>query len=128
MNEAEYKAAVLGANKQWLEERLFRGTDYSLTFVFEDIDYSAATFAGQLRLTPDAEGDPVVEFLVSAPIFTGGDTTVTYTLNDSETDSLPAASEPGKILRLYGDFKITASGLVDRHAAGAFVIIGKVTP
>lgn len=128
MNEQEYKSAVLAADKQWLEEKLFRGTDYSLTFVFEDIDYSAATFAAQLRLTPDAAGDPIVAFTVSTPTFSGGDTTVVFTLTDTQTDALPAASETGKVLRVYGDFKITIGGLIDLHAAGAFDIIGKVTP
>lgn len=127
MNEQEYKAAVLAADKAWLEEQVFRGTDVSLTFDFADIDYSGATFAAQLRLTPDAAGDPVVAFTVGTPTFTGGNTSVAFTLTDTQTDALPAAAETGRVLRLYADFKITAGGLVDRFAAGVFLIIPKVT-
>lgn len=127
MNEQEYKSAVLAANKAWLEEPLFRGTDYALTFVFNDIDYSSATFSAQLRLTPDAAGAPIVSFTVGTATFSGGDTTVAFTLTDTQTDALPAAAETGKTLRLYGDFKITVGGLVDRIAAGVFPIIPKVT-
>lgn len=127
MNEAEYKAAVLAADKAWLEEQLFRGTDYSLTFNFGEIDYSGATFAGQLRLTPDAAGDPVTSFTVGTPTLIGSDTSVVFTLSDTVTDELPAAAEPGRTLRLYMDFKITTGGLVDRFAAGVLTVIGKVT-
>lgn len=125
MNEAEYKSAVLAAGKAWLEEQVFRGTDFSLTFNFGDIDYSGATFAGQLRLTPDAAGDPVASFTVGTPTFSGGDTSVVFSLSDSVT--YPPAAEPGRTLKLYMDFKITAGGLVDRFAAGVLTVIGKVT-
>lgn len=128
MNEQEYKTAVLAARKAWLEEPIFRGTDHTITFVFADLNYSAATFSGQLRLVPDAAGDPIVAFTVGTPVFSGGDTTVTYTLTDTQTDALPAAAETGRILRVYGDFKITAAGVVDRFAAGVFPILPKVTP
>lgn len=127
MNEQEYRSAVLAAKKAWLEEQLFRGTDYALTFNFNDVDLSGATFSGQLRLTPDADGDPVVSFTVGTPSFSGGDTTVAFTLTDTQADALPAASETGKTLRVYGDFKITVGGLIDRFAAGVFTIIPKVT-
>lgn len=125
MNEAEYKAAVLAADKAWLEEQVFRGTDFTLTFNFGDIDYSGATFAGQLRLTPDAAGDPVAAFTVGTPTFSGGDTSVTFSLGNSL--SFPAAAEPGRTLKLYMDFKITVSGKIERFAAGVLTVIGKVT-
>lgn len=127
MNEAEYKAEVLAAGKAWIEERIFRGADKPLTFLFEDVDYSAATFTGQLRLIPDAVGSPIAAWAVGTPTLSGGDTTVVYTLTDTQTDALPAASETGRVLRLYGDFKITAGGLVDYFAAGVFLILPKVT-
>lgn len=127
MNEQEYKSAVLAANKAWLEEEIFRGTHHIITFVFNGIDYSGATFAAALRLAPDAEGDPVLVWTVGTPTFSGGNTTIQFALSDTQTAALPAASEVGKVLRIYGDFKITAGGLVDRFAAGVFPIVPKVT-
>lgn len=128
MNEAEYKAAVLAAGKGWLTPALFRGADYSITFNFKEIDYSAATFAAQLRLTPDADGDPVAAFSVGTPTFSGGDTQIVFRLTRTQTDALPPAAEAGRTLKLFADFKITVGGLTDRFAAGAFTITGKVTP
>lgn len=125
MNEAEYKAAVLAANKAWLEEQVFRGTYFGLTFNFQDVDYSGATFAAEVRLTPDTAGDPVASFSVGTPTFSGGDTSVLFSLASSVT--YPAASEPGRTLKLYMDFKITNGGLVERFAAGSLTVIGKVT-
>ena len=126
MNEAEYKAAVLAANKAWLDEQVFRGTDFSLTFNFGDIDYSGATFAGQLRLTPDAPGDPVALFSVGTPTFSGGATSITFSLGNST--NYPPAAEPGRTLKIYMDFKITVGSQIERFAAGVLTVIGKVTP
>lgn len=125
MNEAEYKAAVLAGDKAWLEEQVFRGTYFGLTFNFGDVDYSGATFAGEVRLTPDAAGDPVASFTVGTPTFSGGDTSVLFALASSVT--YPPASEPGRTLKLYMDFKITNGGLIERFAAGSLTVIGKVT-
>lgn len=128
MIESEYKTAVLAASKAWLDEQVFRGDDYPMTFVFHGVDYSAASFAGQLRLNPDAAGAPVAAFSGGSPSFVGGNTTVIFTLTDTQTDDLPAATETGRIAKLYMDFKITAGGLTERFAAGVLTVIGKVTP
>lgn len=126
MIEAEYKRAVQAAKKAWLEEQVFRGDDFKLTFNFAEADYSAATFAAQIRQTPDADGDPVAAFTVGTAVFADGDTSVAFSLPDDLT--LPAAAEQGRTAKLYMDFKITFGGVTERFAAGSLTIIGKVTP
>ena len=72
-----------------------------------------------------------------APLTTGGmamlpELTAHYltrgrTLPKRVINPAVSAAEPGRTLKLYMDFKITAGGLVDRFAAGVLTVIGKVT-
>jgi hypothetical protein len=128
MDEKEYRAAVRAARKAWFELSIRRGDDYVLTWIFNNIDYSASTFAAQIRLVPDASGDAVAHWTVGTPIFAGGNTTVTFALSKTETAALPAAREPGRNARFYSDFKKTTGGQVRSFAAGALNIFGRITP
>lgn len=127
MNETDYRAAVQAAGKAWIVLPLFRGRDYSMTMRFRDVDYSAATFAAQIRQRPDSAGDPVLSFTAGTPTFADGDTTVQMTLTDTETAAVAAAAETGLVSKFYWDFKVTAGGLVDTIAAGPVQFIGRVT-
>jgi hypothetical protein len=127
MNEADYRAAVQAARKAWIPLQLFRGRDYSLTMRFRDVDYSAATFAAEVRQRPDSAGDPLLSFTTGTPVYAGGDTTVALRIADTETAAVAAAAETGLVTKFYWDFKVTAGGLVDTIAAGPVQFIGRVT-
>lgn len=112
------------------------------TVAFEGFDYSAATFAMQVRLTPDAAGSPLVSLATVGSIGTegititgttvaGGITTtnISVRINEATMAALPLPAERGATMLLAWDMQITPSGggTKFRVLEGAFTVSPGVT-
>lgn len=114
-------------------KRVFRGLAFSHTISIPG-DFSAATFRGQVRLSPDTTGTPLAEFTFSTPTYDvdTGRTLVTYSLaagdGANSTGALPADGDGDGIEEFPFDILATPSGeSEDMLFAGIMPVIGIVT-
>ncbi|SFS42138.1 hypothetical protein [Brevundimonas viscosa] len=117
-----------------------RWTPFVDVTVFEDFDFSAATFAMHIRVLPDAAGDPPVSLANAASNAQGisvsvatveGQTlsSVQIRINETTIEGLLLnAAGAGKDVTLYYDLHITGGGLEKtRMMEGKFIIKPGVT-
>ncbi|WP_411340301.1 hypothetical protein V6U71_21435 [Sphingopyxis sp. J-6] len=123
----DYAARVRAAGAAYYTLTALNQRDYVALFAFEGGDYSSATFRGQVRSRPDADGDPLAEFTCT-PELSGSDTVLTVTIAKADIVALPAAAEPGAASLLYYDITIEPDGGVEETIfAGEFYRAGSIT-
>lgn len=91
-------------------------------------DYSADTFAGQVRALPD-DATLVAAMTVATPVFDGEYTSFDMTITDTVLagGTVPAPSRPGANVVLYWDLERTSGGIKTTFLHGTFTIFGRVT-
>ncbi len=119
-----------------------RWTPYVFDIDFEDMDFTGATMALQVRTARDMPGSPLLsltnatagsEGLSVTTNTVGGVTTSTVTIHVSEAmlEALlpfPANGlEPGTDVALKYDLHVTSDGLKQRWLEGDFTIVAGVT-
>lgn len=125
--QSDYAARVRAAGAAYKPLTVFNDRDHVLVWTFRQVDFSAATFRGQVRSRPDADGDPLAEYSFTAEMV-DGDTVVTGTAAKADIAALPAAAEPGTAALLYYDFTIQPDGGVEAtFMAGEYYRAGSVT-
>ena len=91
-----------------------RYVPFSFAIDVQGLDLTGATLAAQVRLTPDASGNPLATFAISAPSVapTGGVPTssITLSLTQAQMETMPPAPEPGDPLSLAWDLVVTPGG------------------
>lgn len=120
-----YKSDVLSAGIGYLPFSIQRqqADGFGLSIGFKDIDMTAQAFVAQLRTVPDASGDPLAIFSISAPVLIGADTKITISLTQAQVLALPPAGETGQPIIVYWD--LWADGKA--RLAGEVKIIGGVS-
>jgi hypothetical protein len=127
MPGSDYRAALAAAGVGYLPLSCGRFVPFDRTLVFEDVDYSGATFLGQVRLKPDASGSAVASFTVT-PSFATPNTLVRLQIAEATMEAMPAAAEQGANLTLYWDLHVTPSGSSKQMMlAGEFTVLAGVT-
>jgi hypothetical protein len=126
--QTDYAARVRAAGAIYLPLTAFNGRQYDAVLTFNDVDFSAATFRGQVRSRPDAPGSALASFnFVDALV--SGDTVVTATISEAAIAALPAPAEPGTAAQFYYDITITPAGGVEQTIfAGEFYRAGSIAP
>ena len=96
-----------------------RGTPFNCTLQLEG-DWTGATMAGQLRVAPDAAGDPVASFTVSpANVVTIDDETFTeFAFSLSSGTTYPADNNGDALVQLSLTVWLTPSGDTEGFFAG----------
>lgn len=121
----DFKAAITRRGAAYRELTMFRNEDFDQTIVFKDVDFSADTFAAQVRHLPDSGGAPLAAFNIDGPRFVLGDTSLTLSMDliSSVVGNLPAAPETGQNAIFYWDLQRTSSGRTRTLFAGPVVVI-----
>ncbi|MBB3035370.1 hypothetical protein [Alteriqipengyuania lutimaris] len=98
-----------------------RGQAYTASVGFP-VDVSGDSFAGQLRLSPDAAGDPLADFTVTPGDYADGSTIVTLSLSAGQTGALPADGDADGLEEVV--FEVLRNGA--RCFAGNVFVSGRV--
>lgn len=118
-----------------------RSTAFVATFRFRGIDLTGAILHGQVRLTAEAPGDPIIDLptvatvgvtgfrLAGATIIDGVMTSlVTMTIAKADMAKLPAGAEIDQDAEFAWDLHITpAGGVEQRRLYGPFIAYAGVT-
>ena len=118
-----------------------RWTPFVRTMAFEGDDLTGADFRMQVRLYPNAPGEPEVDLLTVSTLaaegiklvgVTGtGDaavSTISIRINETTIEGLPFPGEPGTDTTLSWDLIVTpAGGLKERWLFGDFIVQAGVT-
>ena len=121
----EFKAAVARRGAAFRQLTMFRNEDFDQTIVFKDVDFSADSFAAQIRHLPDSGGAPLAAIAIDGPDFALGDTTIVLSLDlvAGVVGGLPAAPETGQNAVFYWDLTRTSGGRTRTLFAGPVVVI-----
>ncbi|WP_031317738.1 hypothetical protein [Blastomonas sp. CACIA14H2] len=121
----DFKAAIARRGAVYRELTMFRNEDFDQTIVFKDVDFSADTFAAQIRHLPDSGGAPLASFEIEGPTFSLGDTSLTLSLDlvGNVVGDLPAAPETGQNAVFYWDLSRTSGGRTRTLFAGPVTVI-----
>ena len=99
-----------------------RGDAFIFNVRVPGADWTADTFTGQVRASPDATGMPIASFSFTPPVLDGSDTTFVATVSGSTI--WPDADVLGEDVKLYYDIKRDNAGMQSTLMAGTFTIIG----
>jgi len=103
-----------------------RGKDHTVTLELAG-DFSAAAFVMNVRLAPDAPGDPLATFNCSPGAFANGVTPVTLQLLAADQTNIPADADSTFVLDLVYEIDCTpAGGVRYTLAAGIQPVRGAV--
>lgn len=124
---SDYRAALAAAGIGYYPIYQSNFAPLKRTFTFRDVDLTADTFAGQVRVGPDAVGAALASLTITKN-YVAPHTHVTVELNEATVEGLPAANVPGENSRLYWDMQHTPSGGVKATVlAGEFWRVAGVT-
>ena len=94
-------------------------------------NFSAAALVGQVRLNPDAPGNPLVPLTVVIGAFAAGRTTVTLSLTEAQLEDptkIPAApAGEGEVTLVYDLLLTPAGGTKELLFGGNFIVVGGST-
>lgn len=79
------------------------------TFTIKDVDYTGATFEGNIRAAFEESSAVLKSFSFDAQLV-GSDTVVTVELSESDVTALRSGTDPGAIETLFYNIKVTPSG------------------
>lgn len=96
-----------------------RGTADSWTLQLEG-DWTGATMAGRLRISPDAAGDPVASFAVAPPavVSIDGETFTNFAFSLSAGTTFPADNNGDALVELALTTWLTPAGGAETFFAG----------
>lgn len=100
-----------------------RGRDY-VGVITLDADYTDSTMRGEVRLGPDANGAPLEEFAVGAPVIGTGTTTFTIALSAAQVADLPPANAGDGLAEFTYDLLLTPDGGVEELLFGGTLSVG----
>ena len=114
--------------------RADRFAPFGYEFLWPDYDLTGGSAYMQVRVLPDAPGDPLID-LAPAALYSPGtyisvsgtDSSIRIQINEPEMRALPAAAETGTDLTLYYDLIIEHGGQKYVLVRGKFVVIAGVT-
>ncbi|NIJ37926.1 hypothetical protein FHR22_002629 [Sphingopyxis panaciterrae] len=122
-----YPARVRAGGAAYIPLTAFNNRDYPLLIVFRGVDLTTATFRGQVRSRPDADGAPQAEFSFTSELVDGS-TVVTGSIAKADIVALPVAAEPGAASLSYYDISIEmVGGIEETKFAGEFYRAGSIT-
>jgi hypothetical protein len=121
----DFKAAIARRGAAYRQLTVFRTEDFAQMIVFKDVDFSADSFAAQIRHLPDSGGAALASFTISGPTFALGDTSITLGLGriGGVVGGLPAAPETGQNAVFYWDLQRTSGGSTRTLFAGPLIVI-----
>lgn len=121
----DFKAAIARRGAVFRQLTMFRNEDFDQTIVFKNVDFSADTFAAQIRHLPDSGGGPLAEMEIAGPTVQSGDTLITLSLDliGSAVGGLPDSPETGQNAVFYWDLTRTSDGRTRTLFAGPVVVI-----
>ena len=123
---SDYAARLREAGVYYKALTVMRGRAKVIVFTAPGVDLTNYDFAGEVRVLPDAGGDPVASWTFEA-VLTGGDTVITATLSAGAIDG-PTAPEPGAAAQLYYDLTMTPLGGAEKVFMGGEIYrAGSVT-
>lgn len=113
-----------------LDLRAPRHVPFTYQIDFEGQNFTGATGAAQVRLYPDATGNPLATFgaafaqvtVDALPI-----ATVTLTLSQAVIEALPQSGEAGDDAEFAWDLQITVGGAKSLWLRGSFTVEAGVT-
>ncbi|WP_260928226.1 hypothetical protein [Novosphingobium sp. 9] len=104
-----------------------RGRAFSMPFILAG-DWTGSTLRGQIRLYPDAAGDPLATFTVTGPVVADGYSTFTCSLSAAVTAAFPQDVELAGVVQFAVDFLFKPSGGVeDLLCGGTINLLGSIT-
>lgn len=129
MND-EWRRQLAAMNKGPLDLRTGRHAPFARTISLPG-NLTGATLTGQVRLYPDAPGDPLVAFTVGALAVVGARTEFPISLTEVQLENpaiIPAApAGEGEVTLVY-DLHLTPSGGAREPLwGGHFIVIGGAT-
>lgn len=127
----EWLRRLAAMNKGPLELRAGRHEAFALTLNLSG-NFTGAALVGHIRLYPDAPGDPLVAFTVSAfGAFAAGVTPVTISLTEAQLEDptkIPAApAGEGEVTLVYDLLLTPSGGSRERLFGGTFIVVGGST-
>lgn len=124
---SDYRAAIRAAPAIYWPIYTRNFAPLKKVAIFRGIDLSAATFAAQVRMMPDAGGAALLTLTCAAQLISG-DTWITISAIETAIEGLPAAAELGRNSQFYWDCDMTPVGDVKRMIfGGEFVRIAGVS-
>ena len=121
----DFKAAIARRGAAFRQLTMFRNEDFDQALVFKDVDFTADTFAAQIRHLPDSGGAALATLSIDGPDLVGDDTVITLSLDlvSGVVGGLPAAPETGQNAVFYWDLQRTSGGRTRTLFAGPVVVI-----
>jgi hypothetical protein len=91
-------------------------------------DLTGATLRGQVRIGPEAPGDPLATFNATGPAVGGGQSIFNVALADHEVEGLPAPTPGENTITFAYDLLIARPSYNEEVLfGGPFIVIGVVT-
>ena len=106
---------------------VFNDEPFSTTLTIKNVDYTGATFSGNIRAAFEASSAVLKAFTFGTAALVSSDTVVSVSLSEADIESLRAAydDDPGAIQTLFYNIKVTPSGGAKRtFFAGEFFLMG----
>ena len=129
-NNEEWLRQLAAANKRGAKIRTGRHESFARVVSLPG-DFTAAVLVGQVRLYPDAPGDPLASFTVTGPVVAAGRSKFTLSLTEAQIENpaiIPAAPAGDGEVTLVYDLLLTPSGSPRGLLMGEeFTVIGGVT-
>lgn len=127
----QYASELRAMGAAYFPRHVGRHVPVKFSYLVRDIDLSTAggaTWAGAVRLLPDASG-AVISALAITAVVQGADTLVTMTMAIPESiGGMPDARSTGEAALLYYDVHLTPSGGTKQVFCGGefYVVAGSV--
>lgn len=112
-----YRALLALAGVPYFEAATPNGQPWQLFLRFQNIDYTGAAIAVDLRSVPDLALSGVA-LTVGTKTLDGADTLCTATLSKVQNEAYGSAADIGREIELYGRVIVTPAGLDPRLWAG----------
>ena len=129
-NNDEWLRQLAAANKRGAKLRTGRHEPFTRVISLPG-DFTGAVLVGQVRLYPDAPGDPLASFTVTGPVVAGGRSKFTISLTEAQMENpaiIPAAPAGDGEVTLVYDLLLTPLGQPRGLLMGEeFVCVGGVT-